>query len=698
VTEQSLRRNNLTAAPRSSHSPLVNIGTEVGRVLFVRQDSGQTVVLVALMFTVLMGFAALSIDVGRFYSERRFMQGAVDAAALACAYKYAQGGVIADAWQAADNVLQQRNLQGNPLGLAAGPGGVEYAALGSEVYDPTVAPQNLVSGILPTNNNGLGCRVAITVQVPTFLIKIVSPTLNTIPMITRGYAKTKTGLLPSVVKRYANPPGPGANSNDNQFHDHTMAAGADWACSTTTESGCTPASVGAPGREFVIFGQAAKATNDNSFRGYIGLDIRDFTTAIGPDLVHEQVGGGMAYNNVPATVNVQTLKDFEANWILEGYPGPDICVVELPNFKPCAQIAVINGSSSGQFVDDYESRFDVGDKLLLQLYDGMVKTVPDFTIASGTLLLPMDGTATSTVQYTYSFEFAQSGATVLTELVPDNGTMTADGGGTPNNPFIGGCATYDTPPDNFTLNPTAGGQASETQVWKTITTTNCEKGIYQAWLRGTSSAPYESRIHETLVNVNVGGQARDFSLATSDAYVEIAAAGPQVNFVIRTTTSSGGSTKWTGNNLLTLSWAKCPTTTNPLASPATLPCGIDGVVALPGVLPPPVPNMDPGENHTFNVDTLLAEPGLYKGWVRETGLDDITNKRVTHLLEVTVQVGIEAGGVTQYVDVIGYAVFEVTAINSNDVSGRAITGTYADLNDPALAIGRKIGLVPWETP
>ncbi|MGH2491045.1 MAG: pilus assembly protein TadG-related protein, partial [Candidatus Limnocylindria bacterium] len=410
----------------------------MGRALFVRQDSGQTVVLVALMFTVLMGFAALSIDVGRFYSERRFLQTAVDAAALACAYKYAQGGILADAWQAANNVLQQRNLQGNPLGLAPGPGGVEYAALGSEVYDPTVAPQNLVSGILPTNNNGIGCRVAITVQVPTFLIKIVSPTLNTIPMTTRGYAKSKTGFLPSVVHRYANPPGPGLSDAANQFHDHTMAQGSDWNCTTTNTAGCTPASVAVPGRDFVIFGQAAKATNDNSFRGYIGLDIRDFTNSVGGVLIHEQVNG-IAYNEVPATVNVQTLKDFEANWILEGYPGPDICVVELPNFKPCAQIAVINGSSSGQFVDDYESRFDVGDKLLLQLYDGLVKTVPDFNISSGTLTLPMDGSATSTVQYTYSFEFEESGATVLTTLIPDDGTdMTDDGGGTPNNPFIGG--------------------------------------------------------------------------------------------------------------------------------------------------------------------------------------------------------------------------------------------------------------------
>jgi hypothetical protein len=99
------------------------------------------------------------------------------------------------------------------------------------------------------------------------------------------------------------------------------------------------------------------------------------------------------------------------------------------------------------------------------------------------------------------------------------------------------------------------------------------------------------------------------------------------------------------------------------------------------------------------VQTTLARTGeVYKGWVRETGLDDVTNKRVTHLLEVTLEVGIVAGGATQYADILGYTVFEITAINSNDVTGRAITGAYSDPNDPALAIGRKFRLVPWEEP
>ena len=87
---------------------------------------------------------------------------------------------------------------------------------------------------------------------------------------------------------------------------------------------------------------------------------------------------------------------------------------------------MINGSSSGQFVDDYTDRFDVGDQLLLQLYDGTVKTVPDFSISSGTLNLPLNGSGTSSVTYTMSPQFALSGATVTTSLIPDTGIMTDD--------------------------------------------------------------------------------------------------------------------------------------------------------------------------------------------------------------------------------------------------------------------------------
>lgn len=48
-----------------------------------QQEDGQTLIMAALLLSVLLGFAALVIDVGYFYSEKRQLQTAVDSAALA---------------------------------------------------------------------------------------------------------------------------------------------------------------------------------------------------------------------------------------------------------------------------------------------------------------------------------------------------------------------------------------------------------------------------------------------------------------------------------------------------------------------------------------------------------------------------------------------------------------------------------------
>lgn len=54
-------------------------------------DTGATAVLVALLAVVLFGFAALVVDVGALYSERRQLQNGADAAALAVAQSCAGG-------------------------------------------------------------------------------------------------------------------------------------------------------------------------------------------------------------------------------------------------------------------------------------------------------------------------------------------------------------------------------------------------------------------------------------------------------------------------------------------------------------------------------------------------------------------------------------------------------------------------------
>src|SRR5688572_8207420 len=53
-------------------------------------ERGQAIVLVALSLVVLLLFAALAVDGGRFVSERRYLQNAADAAALAGVLEWRQ--------------------------------------------------------------------------------------------------------------------------------------------------------------------------------------------------------------------------------------------------------------------------------------------------------------------------------------------------------------------------------------------------------------------------------------------------------------------------------------------------------------------------------------------------------------------------------------------------------------------------------
>lgn len=664
---------------------------------FIAREGGQSVVLVALMFTVLLAGGAMGIDVGRFYAERRFVQSAVDAAALVCARTYAQTGRADYAWDAADRLMRDRNKLHNPLGLT-----IRYAERGEEDYDGSSVPLHLVSGILPVPS---GCRVAVTMQVPTYVIKVISPALNTISMTTRAYAKAKGGLLPSVVKRYENTSDTDGvdDGTANEFIDHTMAAGYDHSCTVSNPTGCTLASVGQPGEEFVVFGANQKANNDSSFRGYIGLDIRDFSTEIDGVQVHQ------SYNNVPQDATVNTLKDYEASWINEGYPGPDICIVTPANFQPCAQIAAINGSSSGIFVDNYQQYMQalsagIGDILLFQLYDGTVKTVPDFALNPPVLNVPTGGLITpTTVPYSYSNQFAASTSQICSEVIPDNGSATNGGGDTTGkNPFVTGAiplvAGSGTCPglgaDTFVINPTPvpAGANGYNQTWSPGAAVGAQQGIYEVFVRGSASAPYSSRIHSFPVKVVVGGQSTEYRTTASTVQQSISTSPSLPTTVtFNTVTDPGsGSNKWqttgaSADGPITVAWESCPRSGAVVLSCYIGSPGTTSTTVTAGATVPMLVNPSGAVTHTS-----------YFGWVRTTALDR-SGHPVVHLWEVTLDVDQATGGTTDYVDVIGYAAFQITQITANDVYGKAVSGAYYDPNDPALIIAKKIVLVPWET-
>ena len=77
---------------------------------------GQVLVIFALAVTGLLTAAGVAIDIGRFYSERRFLQNAADAAALAAANALISGATTDAAIASAQNTLTH-NFAGDPNGI-----------------------------------------------------------------------------------------------------------------------------------------------------------------------------------------------------------------------------------------------------------------------------------------------------------------------------------------------------------------------------------------------------------------------------------------------------------------------------------------------------------------------------------------------------------------------------------------------------
>jgi hypothetical protein len=96
-----------------------------------RAESGQAIVLIALMLTVLIGMVAIAIDGSRAYALRRDLQDASDAAALAAADKLQQTGSYVTAEQAATSIF------GSNLRLYGAPACSGYGTPGASAWTVT---------------------------------------------------------------------------------------------------------------------------------------------------------------------------------------------------------------------------------------------------------------------------------------------------------------------------------------------------------------------------------------------------------------------------------------------------------------------------------------------------------------------------------------------------------------------------------
>ncbi|MEO7295754.1 MAG: pilus assembly protein TadG-related protein [Candidatus Limnocylindria bacterium] len=625
---------------------------------------GQVLIIVALGLVALLALAGIAVDIGRLMAERRHLQTAADAGALAACQSLISGATIdVDvAAQTARNVAST-NIAGSPAGatgtMAATP---IYADKDGSGF---LEPDELVSGVVVTSS---AARVAIASTIDTTLARVVG-----VPTLDVGARAQCTLIqdpaLPIVARRYAAPPGPGGGFVDVLATEATSNSGQVDA-NPLGYNVRLPANEGSKGPLFEIYGTGSKAHNSSEFRGFINLDIRDFRDATTRDY----------YNGAVAGVNENTMKAEQAEYIPDGYPGPAFpAAIEPPTGD--LQVATLSGHSTGHLLTRFDDIYDPNDRILLAVYDGTVKAIPDFSITPpseitmpSTTVMPVDG---PTFQVARNAAFTGSVSLDLrgdldAAIATDN-ILPVSGNGVPlpgrmNEPVFN--------PDNFAPATTGTNVAMED-----ISTTTVAPGIYTAWVHGTSSTPVKARRHP--VSVKVGGATRDFGLENSTLSGSTDVLGGAMTLEIKVRNKSWGS----GTNVA-LSWDTASLTDcllNPVTAPAGMTVGFSASSVSPGG--------GQGTPSTMTVDSDGLASGCYKFNVRARGVNG-SSQPVTHLAVATIYV-VEQPSEGEYVDIIGFAMFEVASIDANTITGRAISEICADPDCAALRRVQRARLIPW---
>ena len=641
----------------------------MGRAMSARQR-GQVLVVFALGVAGLLAAAGVAIDVGRFYSERRFLQNAADAAALAAANALIRGESQAVADDAARDTLA-RNFLGDPNGVVAS------LPPTTPVYESGHAgdPSYLSNGILIS---GCDIRVAVRNDISYTFGRVVG--LGNQPIGARARVDCYGDLLPIAVRRFVNTPGPNSGAtwpcSDNPSWFTDYFATAETSC-LGSETDAALRSAPNPGADFdsldpgsdtanhgpvlAILGQGAQPNNGADFRGFVALDIRNFQSA----------GSQLYYNGVTTSTNSNTLKAMEAGWFKDGYPGPLFPSIVSPP-DPNDQVAIMSGNATGIAIDELNTWYGPGDEILVLVYPGNVMAIPDFAITPpAQLTLPTTGTTASAGSLKVSRNQSFSGTVTLSTLADllDPQNPLTDG------TMLGGAASITYAPNPVTPSLGSGQVVSMTNV----STSGAGNGIYTLWLRGEAGSPYLSIKYQPFA-VNVGDVDRDFTMSL-DSSEKFVASSADVTFALnikRSGPSFGGAG-------VELSLEALPG--------ETLPIGLGAVSFSPSNVNP----SSSGTASTLTINSGTVAPGQYEFVIRATGMNgDSPGRQVTHLLPIRLDVATaSAGGNQQYVDLSGFAVMRVVQGDSNTVQAYAITPVVADLNDPQLRRGQVARLVPW---
>jgi len=158
-------------------------------------ERGQTTVLLALAFITLLGFAALAIDGGMVYANRRHMQNASDAASLAggsaVAMYLENHYVVYSDWSCSEDRVIRAQINGTNGGeiTAIRSAAVNDYSIDADISDMDGVDTDCIQGI----DNGswieryIDVKTFITSDTPTAFAHFVynGPLRNTVEAVTR---------------------------------------------------------------------------------------------------------------------------------------------------------------------------------------------------------------------------------------------------------------------------------------------------------------------------------------------------------------------------------------------------------------------------------------------------------------------------------------------------------------------------------
>jgi Flp pilus assembly protein TadG len=164
-------------------------------------QSGQVVILLAISMVVLLGFTALAIDGSLLYSDRRQLQTAADAAALAgagAAGNYlAENNIKSGDWVCDGSVIPARTAAVNQAIIVAGTNG---SAITFGTGENTVHTE-CVGSFLDYGPKYIDVIVTITEETQTSLVHFVyqGEAKNTVRAVTRVFASSTVGMGNSLI-------------------------------------------------------------------------------------------------------------------------------------------------------------------------------------------------------------------------------------------------------------------------------------------------------------------------------------------------------------------------------------------------------------------------------------------------------------------------------------------------------------------